>query len=342
MRKLLSLFICMMLVYSIFPIVSFDAASTSFKDVPNNHPNKKEIDYLVNLNVINGYNDGTFKPQNTVTNAQAAIMIARSLKLSVENRQNPNFKDVFSTTSGFKEIAALVEEGIIDKTATFSPNSPISREDMARMLVNAFKLEGTNHVNFSDVGTDYWAYNYITKLAANNITTGYPDGSFKPKNTVTRGNFAAFMARALNTSFRPSPSVVRGVNFKMNIKQVEAVETAKLKKRITDGKYASLVYDADKFGYPTELQYLFVNGQLSYIVFDFLPQKNSYNTWNEMSAIHDMLHKNAIKELGTDYFFNTNKISTLTTMWKKDFYTVILTVDDKELYTKASLTYYNM
>src|SRR5690606_33462136 len=127
----------------------------------NSHANKTEIDYLVNRNIIRGYPDGTFKPSQTVTNAQAAVMVARALKLNVSNRPNPNYRDVTPKTSGYYEIAALVDEGILPKANQFKPGSAITRASMARILTRAFKLSGRNHVNFTDVPTSHWAYTYI-------------------------------------------------------------------------------------------------------------------------------------------------------------------------------------
>lgn len=178
-------------------------AAAGFKDVPSDHWAKKEIDYLVNEGIINGYQDGSFKPNNYVTNAQVALMLVRALKLNTSGRPNVKLADVPSTHHAYKEIAAVIDEGIFPKGNMFNPNAPISREAMARALVNAFKLQGSSSVSFTDVPSSYWAYSYIVKLAANNITTGYNDGTFKPKNKVTRTQFSAFVARALNESFKP-------------------------------------------------------------------------------------------------------------------------------------------
>ena len=51
--------------------------------------------------------------------------------------------------------------------------------------------------SFSDVGTGYWAYQAIEAMASSGITTGFPDGTFRPENTVTRAQMATFLARAL-------------------------------------------------------------------------------------------------------------------------------------------------
>ncbi|WP_342514397.1 S-layer homology domain-containing protein [Sporosarcina sp. FSL K6-1522] len=319
---------------------SVEAASKSFKDVTNTHPNKKEIDYLVEMNIIKGYPDGSFRPGNTVTNGQAAIMVARALKLNLNGRPNPNFSDVFSTTSGFKEIAALVDEKIIPKEQKFNPSSPISRETMARMLVNAFKLEGVHHVNFSDVPPNYWAYSYITKLAANQVTTGYADGTFGPKTAVTRGHFSAFIARALNPAYKPGKSIVRGVNFDMTVRQVEKMESARLLGKESEANITVLTYETVRFGYYAHLNYYFEDGKLLYILYDFLPDQDDYNTWEEMTYMHDALHVEAVKELGDDYFYHSDNYSSIIANWEKDHYSALLLVDDEDYYTAARLLYY--
>jgi hypothetical protein len=55
---------------------------------------------------------------------------------------------------------------------------------------------------FPDVGTGYWAFQAIEALAAAGITTGYPDGTFKPTAVVTRAQMATFLARALGLHWK--------------------------------------------------------------------------------------------------------------------------------------------
>ena len=329
----------------LFSSVITTNAATNFKDVPTNHWAKKEIDYLVNLGVIKGYKSGVFKPNDSVTNAQVAVMLVRALKLNTNGRPNPKLQDVYSTHYAYKAIATVIDEGIFPKTNKFYPNEPISRESMARALVNAFNLKGTNHVNFIDVPTNYWAYTYITKLAYNNITTGYPDGTFRPKNKVTRAQFSAFLARALNEKFRPLPTVTRGVRWGMTKQQVKNIETAKLLQDYPTDKdgFTALKYKVEKYGYTTHLTYFFENGRLNLISFDFLPDKNSYNTIDEMEALHRLLLNEAVKELGNPYFVSNGynyQYQQISALWKKDFYEVALIVGDENLYTSARLIYY--
>jgi uncharacterized surface protein with fasciclin (FAS1) repeats len=55
-------------------------------------------------------------------------------------------------------------------------------------------------INFSDVDSDYWAQPFIQALAARNIISGFPDGTFKPEDTVDRAEFAAMIANAFNAN----------------------------------------------------------------------------------------------------------------------------------------------
>ncbi|MGX2961686.1 S-layer homology domain-containing protein [Peribacillus sp. JNUCC 23] len=200
-KKLCSVLISLFIVFNL-DAAHTEAAPVSFKDVPNSFWSKDEISYLANSNIIVGYKDGTFRPNNNVTNAQVAIMLTRALNLNLNGHPNPNFSDVSSKHHAFKEIATVVHQGIFPKGEKFNPEQFITREAMSRAISNAFNLKGTSKVGFIDIPASYWAHQYVTRLAANRIVIGYPDKTFKPKSIVTRAQFSAFVARALNDSFK--------------------------------------------------------------------------------------------------------------------------------------------
>lgn len=193
-------------------------ANGIFEDVDgSNHFAQEEILYLYNEGIVSGYQDGTFRPNNTVTRAQAILMMARALDLDLSNRPNPGFSDITSNHSAYEEIAAVVDEGIYPKENKLYPNEPISRESMARMIAFAFELKGESKTVFKDVPKSHWAYPYITKLAANNITVGYDDGTFKPKNKLTRAQFSTFLARALNDDYKTYTYTNQKMRFSINL-----------------------------------------------------------------------------------------------------------------------------
>lgn len=185
------------MMLAIFPNVT---SAASFTDVSEKHGAKQEIEYLVDQGVIKGFQDGSFKPQKQVTKANVATMLARALKLDTANVKNPNLPDVPTTHSSYKEIAAVVNAGIMPG-GEFKPYLPITRGEMARALTHAFNLQGEGNVSFKDVKADYWAYKYIDALATNGITIGFEDGTFRPAEPLTRAQFSSFLARTLNPTF---------------------------------------------------------------------------------------------------------------------------------------------
>ncbi|PHM10705.1 S-layer homology domain-containing protein, partial [Nostoc sp. 'Peltigera malacea cyanobiont' DB3992] len=60
----------------------------------------------------------------------------------------------------------------------------------------------TSTVNLSDVSSDYWARPFIQVLADNNVIAGFPDGTFRPNQPVTRAEFAALIQKAFSTQNR--------------------------------------------------------------------------------------------------------------------------------------------
>ncbi|WP_442596584.1 S-layer homology domain-containing protein [Neobacillus sp. D3-1R] len=180
----------------------FGLFEKSFRDLAPKHWAYMDIEKLSSLGVIKGMANGTFKAEMNVKRSQAAVMIARQLKLNLNNRPNPNFKDVPSTYWAYKEIAALVDEGILPKQTRFNPDSPLTREGMAQILVRAYHLKDyTEKIaipkDYTDVAKTNAYYQDIKIISTLGITSGYADGSFKPKKAVTRAQFSAFISRTL-------------------------------------------------------------------------------------------------------------------------------------------------
>lgn len=181
----------------------------TFPDVSHINANYDLIDYLTYIGVVKGNLQGNFNPSQSVTNKQVALMLVRAL--GEEEREfftPPNYKDVSIYTNGYKEIAIATELGIFPKEPYFYPNRPITRDEMARAITRAFNLKLNKSHIFKDVPNNYWAHDYISTIAHYNITTGYEDKTFRPKQHLTRSHFAAFVARALLPEIRPTNNVI--------------------------------------------------------------------------------------------------------------------------------------
>ncbi len=161
------------------------------------HWAEKEINRFSELEYINGYKNGLFKPNDSITRSQQAIMTARVLNLPLENRKSPSFKDLSVTYTEYKAVAALVEEGILQDGAAFSGTNALTRAEMSKILAMAFKLPLSGTKQFTDVSDASWALPYIQTIYEYGITSGYSNGTFKPNDQVTRAQFSVFLTRAM-------------------------------------------------------------------------------------------------------------------------------------------------
>lgn len=171
-----------------------------FKDIPNNYQYHKEVEYLTSNKIITGHADGTFKPNDKLTRAHAAVIISRARDLNTSNVKNPSFKDIPANHIYYKEIAAVAEAGIMSGRGEnkFDPNATLTRAQMAKIVAVAYDLQGTSKITFKDVPKNDWAYTHIQQLAANNITTGYAGNLFKPNESISRVHFGLFLYRAIH------------------------------------------------------------------------------------------------------------------------------------------------
>jgi hypothetical protein len=109
------------------------------------------------------------------------------------------FSDVDPASTHATSIAAVAEAGIASGMgdATFSPDEPVTRAQMASFLARALDLDAAGTPPFSDVGADSTHAGAIAAVADAGITTGTTDGRYLPGRAVTRGQMASFVARAL-------------------------------------------------------------------------------------------------------------------------------------------------
>nr|WP_106781026.1 DL-endopeptidase inhibitor IseA family protein [Lysinibacillus timonensis] len=179
------------------------ASAASFKDVGDDYWGQKEINYLFEQKIINGYQNGLFQPNKPITKSQVALILIKALDIEVKNQYEMNFKDIPKTSSIYKSISAAIEAGIFPKETKFDPNKPMTKAEIAEVFVKAFDLVGTGKVDIKDVPSTSEIYEDISILVENDLIDLNNDGAFKPNEKVTRGEFAVYLARALNADFLP-------------------------------------------------------------------------------------------------------------------------------------------
>lgn len=178
--------------------------SNKFSDVKKDTWYSKTVSYLVGMNIINGYSDGTFKPNNTI-NVDAFIkMVITSLGYNLEYG-----KDYWASNY----INKAKELGLVNENEFDVYNKPITRKEMARIIVRAMDEEPIieldklrNSVKDID-NLDEKLQNIILKAYGLGIITGYGDGTFKPNNTAYRSEAATVIIRMLDKDTRKIPQI---------------------------------------------------------------------------------------------------------------------------------------
>lgn len=163
------------------------------------HWAEENIKKLVGKGVVNGYPDGSFKPDHNVTRAEFATILAQALEL--EAKEGKLFVDTANHWAR-ESISTAYAYGIIQgyNQTTFAPNELITREQMAAMIVNALQLEGvTSSKTYVDQGNiSIWAEKAVLTAVENEIITGYTDNTIKPKANATRAEAVTVILRALD------------------------------------------------------------------------------------------------------------------------------------------------
>lgn len=180
-----------------FAVLATDIDKATFPDIVG-HWAEANIEALVNAGVITGYPDGTFKPNKTITRAEFATAVVKAFNLA------PKSGKVFNDTANHwakDYIATAAAYGYVSgyNDTTFGPNDLITREQMALLIVNATGLtEANNAKTFVDeANISDWAKDGVAIASGNNLITGYPDNTFKPKGNATRAEAVTILLNAL-------------------------------------------------------------------------------------------------------------------------------------------------
>lgn len=181
--------------------ISLDVVPRRFTDLESENQFLSDIDYLASKRIVSAGSDGCFRPLADITRAELAEWLVKAAGSALDVPA-PGFPDVPPTHSSYRYIAAAKASGIIRgyDDGTFKPDNPVSRAEMAAMIVRAFELpqvsEGSVLSPFADVSPEHGLAREIYSMAAAGIARGYPDGTFRPEQHTPREQAAAFVARA--------------------------------------------------------------------------------------------------------------------------------------------------
>ena len=187
----------------IFTFICSTCFAIDFPDVDASHWAFEYISNLAEKGIINGYNDGTFKPSGTVKRSEfLKLVMASVMPEDVDPDEIPSTFDHWA--AGYVAIAESY--GII-KTGSFTLDNiekPITRIEMARIVGNADIIMKSNPISkvsgddilFIDIGNlNADDLILLEHCASSGLIKGYEDATFKPDKTMTRAEAATMIYR---------------------------------------------------------------------------------------------------------------------------------------------------
>lgn len=168
----------------------------------NNHWGRNAIGAAVKLQIVNGYADGTFRPNASVTRAEFAAMIARAFGVDPVSA-SAGFKDTSSSwAAGY--IGALSEKGIVSGYAdgSFKPDANITRAEMVTIIARVMNLNVLTTgeaVSYTDVSSQFWAAHAIKQASSAKLVQGVSASVFAPNRKATRAEAVTLIIRALES-----------------------------------------------------------------------------------------------------------------------------------------------
>jgi hypothetical protein len=195
-----------------------DAQIVRFFDVPSNHWAKGFVEALATRGIINGFPDGTFRPDEGVTRAQFAAMVQKAFDQRA--RRNPvEFVDVPSSYWGYWAIATAYSTGFMSgyPDGAFYPEQEILRAQVLVSLANGLGYSTASTTSnsaieqlfqvYSDAGEiPAYAQSTIAAATAKQLVVNFPNPRFlNPNQVATRAEVAAFLYQAMVSTGAVTP-----------------------------------------------------------------------------------------------------------------------------------------
>lgn len=212
MKKIIGIVVLLTVIMTSFNIVGYayggseSEYKTEFKDLKQNHWAHEAVMKMVEHGIINGYKDGSFKPQMQVTRGEFAKMMVLALDLPLVKSYNSSFEDVSKSDWEIKyvETAKYYLTGFRNNNGDyFKSKSFAVREDMAVALVKALQLEvNESNIEFLNKYEDKHKVSLnLSKYVGIAIKNGIMVGSgnkFEPQESLTRAEAATLLSRLIN------------------------------------------------------------------------------------------------------------------------------------------------
>lgn len=170
-----------------------------FSDVPKDNYYYEMIEEMAKNNILNGYEDGTFKPNENITRAEASKIVVKYFNIQKNFFAPIIIKDVQDSHWAKNYIDQVVEYIPLYEDEEFKPEKAITREEFINAIILAGDLQNTvtdSELFFSDIyDLDEISIKNILIAKELEIVNGYGDGTFGPHDNLTRAQACAILSR---------------------------------------------------------------------------------------------------------------------------------------------------
>lgn len=197
------------------------AADAAFSDVPAGSALAGEVQKAVDYGLMNGYDADTFGYGDSMTRAQFTAVLVRMMGWDTVTPQTPTYTDVPASHTWYGAIETAAAHDAADAGGAFRPSDPVTRGEMAELLVRALGLKSAAE-RLAPTASDQYArihggtpftdlpgdkVGYITIAYTIGMTNGTSATTFSPNNTATRGQAAAMLVRIYEKLHAPTDFV---------------------------------------------------------------------------------------------------------------------------------------
>jgi len=180
--------------------------ASQFSDINTDSPLFPHVRYLTSREIIKGYPDNTFRPGESVTRAQMAVVALKVKGLSPASGQSQTFSDVPAGHWAYGAIEAAAGAGLLKgyPDGTFGPDSTVTRAEAVTIILGLSGGSLTEkNVAIADVAAGHWAYRQVATAVESGLASLPGDRLFNPEAAFRRGD----LARAISKAYTIGPSL---------------------------------------------------------------------------------------------------------------------------------------
>jgi len=195
-----------MALVSIFTMSIGQSVFAAFTDVPETHENYQAITYLQSKGIIQGYEDGSFKPDKEVVRAEAVKIIIAPLFQEIINPTENPFPDVNTNEWFAKYVQKAKEQGIVSgdgETGNFEGSRYVNLVEYLKILLLAYKVNLDSYHNQTDIIFDdvtdlgAWFIPYLYYASTTNLIHADSTNNISPGQALTRAEVSEITYRLI-------------------------------------------------------------------------------------------------------------------------------------------------